>query len=417
MSKKIAIIGSGISGLTAAYYLHDLHDIQIFEKDDRVGGHTNTIDLKLSEGIVPVDTGFIVHNDRTYPNFIKILERLDIQTQDTEMSFSVKDEMTGMEYNGGNLNKIFAQRSNLFRPSFYMMLREILRFNQTAKDFLPAGDRNLDLGSFLKEFGFGSRFIDKYLVPMGASIWSTVPADMLKYPAHAFISFFFNHGLLDLQNRPQWRTITGGSREYVKKMVEPFSNRIHLNKGVKMVERHDSFIVLTYDSGERERFDGVIFATHSDQSLRMLQDPSKDESRILSAIPYQENIAIVHTDRSLLPKRKLAWASWNYHLKENKPSVAALTYNMNILQNLKTQEVVNVTLNNRDDVDPEMIHAECTYHHPLFTREGLKAQQEKHLISGKNNTWYCGAYWHNGFHEDGVVSALDVVEQLGGTPL
>jgi predicted NAD/FAD-binding protein len=416
-ARKLAIIGSGISGLTAAYYLHKVHDIHLFERDNRIGGHSNTIDLELPEGTIPVDTGFIVHNDRTYPNFIKLMEELDIKTQDTEMSFSMKDEASGLEYNGGNFNKLFAQRSNLFRPKFYKMLSEILRFNQTAKKYLQAGDSEIDLGTFLKEFKFNSMFVDKYLIPMGASIWSTVPTDMFKYPAHAFISFFAHHGLLDLQNRPQWRTIRGGSREYVSRMTEPFSDRLQLNRGVKMIERLDTSARLTFDDGSMEEFDGVIIATHSDQALRMLKEPSQDEESILSALPYQKNTAIVHTDQTLLPRRKRAWASWNYNLRENDASVASLTYNMNILQNLKTREIINVTLNQKEAIASNLIHAEFTYYHPLFTRKGLHAQKKKHIISGKNNTWYCGAYWHNGFHEDGVVSALDVVQQLGGKPL
>ena len=414
---KLAIIGSGISGLTAAFYLHKIHDISVFEKGDYVGGHTNTINMSLSDGMYPVDTGFIVHNDRTYPNFIKLLKHLDVQTQDTEMSFSVKDEVSGLEYNGGNLNKIFAQRSNLLRPRFYLLLREILRFNATAKDFLLENDSSLSLGDFLKRYQFSEMFMDKYLVPMGASIWSTVPSDMLKYPADAFLSFFLNHGLLDLQNRPQWRTIQGGSREYVKKITSGFQDRIHLNQNIQAVDRLNSGTYVHFDNGEKERFDGVILATHSDQALQILNKPSPEERRILSAIPYQKNVAILHTDAQVLPKRRLAWASWNYHLTESSTAVAALTYNMNILQDLKTKEVVNVTLNHKAAIDPNKIHAEIIYHHPLFTQAGISAQKEKHLISGVNNTWFCGAFWRHGFHEDGVVSALDVVKQLGGTPL
>lgn len=414
---RIAIVGSGISGLTAAYYLSKRHHIEIFEKGHYVGGHTNTIDLSLSDADISVDTGFIVHNDRTYPNFLKLINKLEVPTQDTEMSFSVKDEVTGMEYNGGNLNKIFAQRSNLLRPNFYLMLQEILRFNRTAKSFMDLNDHEMDLGDFLKHFQFKQMFIDKYLIPMGASIWSTVPQDMLKYPAHAFIRFFHHHGLLDLQDRPQWRYIPGGAREYVKRLTEGFSDNIHLNQEVAEIQRHDSGVQLRFEDGGKQDFDEVILACHSDQALQLIKEPTYAEIEILGAIPYQENTAILHTDASVLPKRKLAWASWNYHLTERTDSLAALTYQMNILQSLKTKETVNVTLNRQELIDPDKIHRVISYQHPVFTRDGLNAQNQKRRISGVNHTWFCGAYWHNGFHEDGVVSALDVIRGLGGEPL
>ncbi len=386
----------------------------MFEADTYVGGHSHTVDLEVPEGTLSVDTGFIVHNDRTYPNFVKIMDQLSVATQDTEMSFSVKDERTGLEYNGGSLNKLFAQRRNLFRPAFIQMIREILRFNSTAKQFLNSKDQTTSLDDFLKQHHFKQIFIDKYLVPMGASIWSTVPADMLLFPAHAFIRFFLNHGLLDLQNRPQWKTIQGGSKAYVKKMTEGFRDNIHLHRGVHSIKRSKAGIQLQFKDGSMQAFDEVIIATHSDQALTMLAEPSPDEQRLLSAIPYQENMAILHTDPDVLPKRKRAWASWNYHLTREEQPLVALTYNMNILQQLETREVVNVTLNRLDAIDPDQVKRIISYHHPLFTREGLAAQQQKSLISGKNHTWYVGAYWGNGFHEDGVVSALDVVQHLGG---
>jgi len=416
-SLRIAIVGSGISGLTAAYYLSKQHRIEVFEKGHYLGGHTNTIDLALSDGDISVDTGFIVHNDRTYPNFLKLINKLEVPTQNTEMSFSLKDEVTGMEYNGGSLNKIFAQRSNLLRPRFYQMLQEILRFNRTAKSFMEMNDTDMDLGDFLKHFRFKQIFIDKYLIPMGASIWSTVPQDMLKYPAHAFIRFFHHHGLLDLQNRPQWRSIPGGAREYVKRITKDFSDKVHLNHEVTEIIRHESGAQLRFKDGTKREYDEVILACHSDQALQLLKEPSYAEIEILGAIPYQENIAILHTDASVLPQRKLAWASWNYHLTEDTDALAALTYQMNILQLLNTQETVNVTLNRQELIDPEKIHRIISYQHPLFTREGLIAQNQKNRISGVNHTWFCGAYWHNGFHEDGVVSALDVIRGLGGEPL
>ncbi|NQV43187.1 MAG: FAD-dependent oxidoreductase [Candidatus Marinimicrobia bacterium] len=410
--KNIAIIGSGISGLTAAYYLQNRYSIQMYEQGSYIGGHTNTIDVQIGGKNLAVDTGFIVHNDRTYPNFINLMQTLGVDTQPTEMSFSVKDELSGLEYNGGSLNKLFAQRSNLLNPGFYKMIGEILRFNKQARAFLNSDDHTTTLGAYLRENKYHQGFIDKFLIPMGASIWSTAPEDMLGFPARAFINFFQNHGLLDLKNRPQWRTIKGGSREYVKKLIQGFEDRIHLNTGVKRIERQSEKIKLHFEDGSSEEFHEVIIATHSDQALAMLENPNKKEVKLLGAIPYQENTAILHTDASLLPKRKLAWASWNYHLSAHDTPSVALTYNMNILQSLDTREVINVTLNKQDQIDPAKIHKVIRYHHPLFTAEGLAAQKEKHTINGVDRIWYCGAYWGNGFHEDGVVSALDVIQGM-----
>ena len=398
--------------MTAAYHLQDRFSIQVYEQGSYVGGHTNTIDLQLEHQSLPVDTGFIVHNDRTYPYFIKLMQELQVKTQPTEMSFSVKDEQSGLEYNGASLNKFFAQRRNLLNLKFYKMITEILRFNKEARLFLDGGDASMTMDAYLRDNHYHKNFINKYLIPMGASIWSTAPQDMLHFPARAFINFFQNHGLLDLKNRPQWRTISGGSREYVKKLIKGFEDRIHLNTGVNRIERHAEVITLHFEDGTSRPFDEVIIATHSDQALDMLEHPSKNETRLLKAIPYQENIAILHTDASLLPKRKAAWASWNYHLSAQETPSVSLTYNMNILQALDTREVVNVTLNRQEQIDPAKIHRTIRYHHPLFTAEGLAAQQEKHSINGVDRIWYCGAYWGNGFHEDGVVSALDVIHSM-----
>lgn len=398
--------------MTAAYHLQDRFSIQVYEQGSYVGGHTNTIDLQLEHQSLPVDTGFIVHNDRTYPYFIKLMQELQVKTQPTEMSFSVKDEQSGLEYNGASLNKFFAQRRNLLNLKFYKMIKEILRFNKEARLFLDGGDASMTMDAYLRDNHYHKNFINKYLIPMGASIWSTAPQDMLHFPARAFINFFQNHGLLDLKNRPQWRTISGGSREYVKKLIKGFEDRIHINTGVKRIERHAEVIRLHFEDGTSRPFDEVIIATHSDQALDMLEHPSKNETRLLKAIPYQENIAILHTDASLLPKRKAAWASWNYHLSAHETPSVALTYNMNILQALDTREVVNVTLNRQEQIDPAKIHKVIRYHHPLFTAEGLAAQKEKHTINGVDRIWYCGAYWGNGFHEDGVVSALDVIHGM-----
>ncbi len=412
MRKNIAIVGTGISGLTAAWLLHKDHDITVFEAGSYVGGHTNTIDVDMGDEQHAVDTGFIVHNERTYPNFIKLLKILDVPVQDTEMSFSVKDEINRLEYNGGSLNKMFAQRRNLFRPGFHRMIGDILRFNKEARELLATENSEITLGDFLNAGGYSTSFRDQYIIPMGAAIWSTVPSDMLKFPAKFFIRFFANHGLLDLKERPQWRTIVGGSREYVRKMIAPFEDRILLNTPVEAIWRFDNGGVKLKTPDGFHSFDEVILATHSDQALAMLADATDKEREILGAIPYQENVAVLHTDESVLPKRKLAWASWNYHIYDSLNSRVALTYNMNILQRLQSKYTFNVTLNREEVIDPDKVIRVITYHHPLFTLNGIAAQERKHEISGVNNTWFCGAYWRNGFHEDGVVSALDVVQGL-----
>ncbi len=410
--KNIAIIGTGISGLTAAYMLHRTHEITVFEANGYIGGHTNTIEVEENGSIIPVDTGFIVHNEKTYPNFIRLMNELGVKVQPTEMSFSVKDEVHGLEYNGGSLNKMFAQRRNLIRPSFYRMIKDIMRFNREARDLLESGKDSITLGDYLKDGGYSREFIEQYLIPMGAAIWSTVPEDMLLFPALNYIRFFMNHGLLDLKDRPQWKTIVGGSKQYVDKMTAGFLDRIYLNSPVVSVRRLPSHVEITVEGKRPQHFDEVIIAAHSNQALKMLVDPSPIETKLLGAIPYQENIAVLHTDTTLLPTRKLAWASWNYHIAREQSGRVALTYNMNILQRLNTNKVYNVTLNRYDEINPDNIIRVIRYEHPLFTSEGIAAQQQKHLVNGVNRTWFCGAYWGNGFHEDGVVSALDVVESL-----
>jgi len=412
--KNIAIVGSGISGLTAAYLLKDTHDITLFEANSYIGGHTNTITVESHGKTFDVDTGFIVHNDKTYPNFVRLLEELDVAVQPTEMSFSVKDEVNNLEYNGGSLAKMFAQKSNFVKPSFFRMINDIIRFNKHSRLLLEPGNESITLGEYLKDENYSRPFIEQYLLPMGSAIWSTVPQDMLLFPAQNFIRFFLNHGLLDIKDRPQWKTIIGGSKTYVNKMTKSFKERIFLNTGVKAIRRDGRGVQLILNDGVTTKFDEVVIATHSDQALRMLEMPTHAERRILGAIPYQKNTAVLHTDVSLLPKRKLAWASWNYHIAKNTQGRTALTYNMNILQRLDARDVFNVTLNRHDDIHPDKILKVIDYHHPLFTSEGIDAQRHKHIINGVNKTWYCGAYWGNGFHEDGVVSALEVVEGING---
>ena len=409
---KIAIIGSGIAGNVAAYHLNKDHDITLFEQNSHIGGHTHTHSIDDATGNLSIDTGFIVLNDRTYPNFIKLLEELDVDIQKTEMSFSVKCENTGLEYNGNNLNTLFAQRSNLFSPVFYRMISDILRFNREATEAINDIHNDQSLGDFLHSGNYSEIFINKYIVPMGAAIWSTNPQDMFSFPARFFFRFFLNHGLLSVNDRPQWYVIKGGSNSYVKKLISGFEDRIRTDCPVEKIVRHDDHVEIHTQSHGVERFDYVFIASHSDQALNMLQHPSTLERDTLSAIEYQENEAVLHTDRSLLPLRKNAWASWNYHIPTDARSNVALTYNMNILQGLQTDNTYCVTLNYTDQIDEGKILKTIQYDHPIFTPKSIIAQENHRLIDGTSRTYFCGAYWRNGFHEDGVVSALNAISHF-----
>ena len=411
---KIAIIGSGISGLTAAYLLNRQHDISVFEASSWVGGHTHTVDVQVDGRHYAIDTGFIVFNDWTYPNFIELLNQLGVTYQPTEMSFSVCDPVSGVEYNGNTLNSLFAQRRNLLSPPFWGMLRDILRFNREAVDDLQqqriASD--LSLGSYLQQRGYGERFIQHYIVPMGAAIWSMSLADMLNFPLQFFLRFFKNHGLLSVTDRPQWQVIKGGSSSYVAPLSASFAERIRLQCPVQRVER-DARGVTVHSSAGSERFDKVVFACHSDQALQLLAEPSATEQQILGALPYADNDVVLHTDTRLLPKRPLAWASWNYRLGGPSSQPAALTYNMNILQGLQSDTTFCVSLNQTAAIDPSKILARYTYAHPQYSLAGVAAQARWEELLGANHSYFCGAYWANGFHEDGVVSGLRVARAFG----
>ena len=411
---KIAIVGTGISGLTAAYLLNREHDIVVFEKNDYVGGHTHTHDVKTNESSLAVDSGFIVYNEVTYPNFIKLLDQLGVQRQKTTMGFSVKSVKKNLEYAGNSLKTLFAQRLNYFRPSFWIMLRDILRFNKKGKADLANLSAEIKLGDYLRQNNYSRSFINHYIIPMGSAIWSTKAKSMMDIPALFFIRFFNNHGLMQVKNRSGWWVIKGGSREYVKKMIAKFDSKIRLNTAVESISRSENKIIIQV-LGKEEIFDAVVIATHSDQALQLLSDSTQQEIEVLSALPYQSNEALLHTDSSVLPKRKNAWASWNYNLDQEVDQPIAMTYNMNILQTFNTNETYCVTLNNNDLVDSNKILKTLYYEHPQFTPEGISAQKRKHEISGINNTYYCGAYWRNGFHEDGVVSALEVCGHFGIT--
>jgi len=412
--KRIAIIGSGISGQTCGYLLSKQNEVTLFEANNHLGGHTATIDLDIEGKTLPVDTGFIVFNDRTYPNFIKMMDQIGITSKPTEMSFSVHNKATGFEYNGHSLNTLFAQRRNLLSPRFYSFIFEILRFNKMAKKANSSGETDLGtLGEFLDKHSFSDYFATHYVLAMTAAIWSASINSCRDFPLQFFLSFLTNHGLLDIANRPQWYVIEGGSRSYIKGLTQSIQD-IRLGTPVQWVTRHCEHVEITSDKGT-EVFDEVIFACHSDQALHLLNDPSQQESKVLGAMKYRSNDVVLHTDKTLLPKRKNAYASWNYCIDPQVDELPTLTYNMNILQGLKTNQDLCVTLNQTQNIDPAHILRQFTYSHPVFSLESIAAQKQRHTICGDNLTHFCGAYWYNGFHEDGVKSALDVCQRFGVT--
>ncbi|MEN5091936.1 FAD-dependent oxidoreductase [Pseudomonas protegens] len=411
---KIAIIGSGIAGLTCAYVLNRRHDIRVYEAGSWIGGHTHTLDVSLNGETQAVDTGFIVFNDWTYPNFIRLLGQIGVKFKPTEMSFSVCDPASGLEYNGNNLNSLFAQRRNLLSPGFWGMLRDILRFNKAALRDLQQQRISADttLGDYLRDQSYGERFIQHYIVPMGSAIWSMSRVQMLGFPLQFFVRFFKNHGLLSVSNRPQWCVIEGGSSRYIEPLTASFRQHIRLDCPVQRVERDELGVVIHSAAGS-ERFDKVVFACHSDQALQLLASPSRAEREILQALPYADNEVVLHTDTRLLPRRRLAWASWNYRLDASGEKAAAVTYDMNILQGLKSDTTFCVSLNQTAAIDPTQILARFTYAHPQYSLGAVAAQGRWGELLGAQHSFYCGAYWANGFHEDGVVSALRVAQAFG----
>ncbi|MBK6286623.1 MAG: FAD-dependent oxidoreductase [Gammaproteobacteria bacterium] len=412
---RIALIGAGISGLTAAWLLSRRHEVTVFEAEPRIGGHTATVDVTVAGQHFAIDTGFIVFNDRTYPNFIRLLGELGVASQATEMSFSVSNDLSGLEYAGSNLNTLFAQRRNLLRPRFWAMVRDILRFNRSAVSDLEQGriPDGMTLGEYLDEGGYCAQFRDDYLVPMGAAIWSSGTRQMDAFPVEFFIRFFRNHGLLSIADRPQWRTIVGGSRSYLDPLKQRFASAIHTNDPVIRIVREAEQVELGTRSGRIERFDQVILACHSDQALALLDRPSTAERSILEAIPYRDNAVVLHTDTRVLPRSRRAWSSWNYRVRAGAGELPVLSYDMNILQKLDADTTFCVTLNDTSAIDPARILGRYNYSHPVFSVNGIRAQARWAEINGTRRTWFCGAWWGNGFHEDGVTSALRVAHALG----
>lgn len=406
---KVAIVGAGIAGNVAASLLHGAHEVTVFEAASHVGGHSHTHDIEVAGRRVAVDTGFIVYNERTYPRFTALLSTLGVATQPSRMSFSVRDESAGLEYNGTSLNTLFAQRRNLLRPAFLGMLRDILRFHREAPRLLTQDSPELPLGDFLETGRYGEAFRRHYILPMGAAIWSTDPASMLDFPARFFIRFLDNHGMLTVDDRPLWRTVSGGSARYVERLTAGFRHRIRPGTPVESIRRLPAGVLVKPRGQDAQRYDAVFIACHSDQALRLLADPSAAEREVLGAIAFQRNEAVLHTDGRLLPRRRLAHAAWNYHVLQGRPGPVALTYHMNILQQLDLPVPLLVTLNRADAIDPARVLARMSYDHPLFTSRSVAAQARHRELNGVRGTYFCGAWWRNGFHEDGVASAENAI--------
>jgi hypothetical protein len=414
---RIAIVGTGVSGLVAAHLLSRQHDVVLFEQDERPGGHAHTVRVDLADETHWVDTGFLVYNERNYPGLIALFDSLGVATKASDMSFGVADEVTGIEWRGTDADTVFAQRRNLVRPAFLRMLADIVRFNRRARSLLTTStDMSTTLGDLLDNGHWSRQLLDWYLIPMGSSIWSADPTTFLDMPALTFARFFANHGLLDYGNQPDWRTVDGGSRRYVEAILTPLGDRLRLNTPVRSIVRRDDGVDIASSAGT-EQFDQVVVATHSDQALALLADASTPEREILSAIRYQPNRTTLHTDSSLLPKNKKAWASWNYHRLPDHPTEATLTYRLASLQGIRASEELLVTLNRDDAIDPAKVLRTFDYAHPVYDVGTVTAQGRHAEISGTNRTWYCGAYWGYGFHEDGVESARRICRDLADEDL
>jgi predicted NAD/FAD-binding protein len=412
---RIAIIGSGISGLTSAYLLSEDHEVVLFESNDYIGGHTNTADVGLNGDTYAIDTGFIVFNQKTYPNFVKLIRRLGVGWQKSVMSFSVQCEKTGLVFSPSTLNSLFIQRRNLLRPSFYRMLWDVARFKKDSEALLTSDDNHLTLDAYLTAKGYSQAFVRQFIMPMGQAIWSADPEKFNAFPARFFARFFKNHGFLDIKDQPQWLTVKGGSRQYIKPITQPYADRIRLNCPVARVRRYTDHVEIQPRNHSAEKFDQVVIATHSDQALSLLEDPTDTERIILDAIPYQENHTVLHCDDTLLPRQRGAWASWNYRIPKKDIDRVKVTYDMNILQSVDAPREFCVSLNCREEIDPAKIFREIIYHHPVYHAESLAARNRHHEINGANRTYFAGAYWGYGFHEDGVVSALNVCRHFGKT--
>lgn len=421
--ERVAVVGSGIAGLACAHVLGPHHDVVLYEAAPRLGGHSNTVDVDdPTAGTVAVDTGFIVHNDRNYPNLVRLFAELGVDTVDTEMSFAVTDRdpasaTHGFTYRATSPNTIFADRRNLVRPAMWRMLRDITRFYRDANTFLAAPDDGLTFADFLARGAYGRELVDLHLIPMGAAVWSADPATFAEFPARSLLTFLSNHGLLGVRDRPQWRTIPGGSRRYVQAIADRFAGEIRLSSPVLRVERDDTpdggRTVSVVTAQGRDTFDRVVLAVHSDQALRMLAEPSPAEREILAAVRYQPNLATLHTDTSLLSPRRRAWAAWNYDCRSDAAGQATVTYDMTTLQHLPGSQRYLVSLNSDEHIDPSHVLQRFDYAHPFFDTAAVAAQARFDEIDGADRVHFCGAWWGHGFHEDGIRSGLRVCERIG----
>ena len=410
---KIAIIGAGISGLVAGYHLGQTHDVQLYEANDYVGGHTNTVNVEVDGKDYSVDTGFIVFNDRTYPNFISLIDELGVESQPTRMSFSVSCQKTGLEYRGADFGGLFAQRKNLVNPWYLRLLWDLLRFNRMGETILSEETNNVTVEEFFASNKFSPQFLEQYFFPMGAAIWSSSFQTFKEFPIKFIAEFYKNHGLLGVTNRPQWCVIKGGSSSYIEPLTRGWRQNIALGSPVERVQRGEGFVTVKTSKTGNEIFDHVIFACHADQALKILGDQALPaETEILSAFPYQENIATLHTQDSVLPKTKRAWACWNYYNPIGQSDAATVTYNMNMLQSIEAPRTFCVTLNDTGRIEDQNVIRKFKYSHPTFGVNRKQMQERHQELIGPNQTSFCGAYWGNGFHEDGVKSALAVVDVL-----
>ena len=409
----IAIVGTGIAGMSAAWLLSKAHRVAVYEKSLRIGGHSNTVMVPLQNGTLPVDMGFIVYNECNYPNLTALFRHLDVPTKASDMSFAVSIDAGALEYAGTGLGGLFAQPRNLLRPRFWSMLADVVRFYRNAAKDAPRAASGESLGVYLRSHGYGEAFVEDHLLPMAAAIWSTPVACITDHPAASFIRFCDNHGLLQLRHRPVWRTVVGGSRAYVARLTAAYRNHIRVGCAVRSIARRDDGVTLRLCSGETERHDYVVIATHSDEALALLERPSRAEQTILGALRYGKNMAVMHTDATLMPRRRNVWASWNF-MGGDRGALPCVTYWMNRLQGLPPEIPIFVTLNpQREPAAEQVIHRE-TYAHPIFDAAAISTQQQLWSLQGTQRTWYCGAYFGAGFHEDGLRAGLMVAEQLGG---
>ncbi|MDC1120056.1 FAD-dependent oxidoreductase [bacterium] len=411
--KSIAIVGSGIAGLSAAWLLSQRYDVTVFEKQDRIGGHSNTVKVVAPEGQTPVDTGFIVYNEVNYPNLVALFDYLDVETEPSDMSFAVSYDDGDLEYGSRDVNAVFGQRRNILSPRFWKMLRDIRRFYADAPQILKASERfrDVSLGQYLSTNGYGEAFIEDFILPMGSAIWSTRADEMQSHPVETFVRFFTSHGLMQFNNRIPWRTVKGGSRNYVQPLSKNLAKNIKIGIGVQSIIRHDNGVTIIDYTGQERNFDALVVGAHANEALSMLRDADAMERRLLGAFRYTDNKAVLHRDTRLMPKRRQVWSSWNY--MGAAETGASVTYWMNSLQSLKTNFPLFVTVNPRRAPDPSTVFREFDYAHPFYDLAALNAQESLWQLQGRRHTWFCGSYFGYGFHEDALQSGLAAAEDIG----